>query len=108
MPTVRFAWSPVLVNLRREVCPTARWQKQGRQWLMSDAEAQAFVNAAHCRLDFQRTHAQILVDGVTWVIGFVRGAPYQLSPTQVIRTSEPSISTAPAQPMGFEQVPLAS
>jgi hypothetical protein len=81
VPTVRFTWSPVLVDLRREVCPAARWQKQGRQWLMSDAEVRAFVNAAHCRLDFQRTHAQILVDGVTWVIGFVRGAPYRLSPT---------------------------
>lgn len=89
MLTVRFAWSPVLVDLRREVCPTARWQKQGRQWLMSDAEAQAFVNAAHCRLDFQRTHAQILVDGVTWVIGFVRGAPYRVSPTAAIATMKP-------------------
>jgi hypothetical protein len=48
---------------------------------MSDAEAQAFVTAAHWRLDFQRTHSQILVDGVTWVIGFVHGAPYRLSTT---------------------------
>jgi hypothetical protein len=44
--SVRFAWNPVLVDLRRDVCPGARWMKQGRQWLMSDGEATNFVQAA--------------------------------------------------------------
>ena len=80
MPVVRFAWSPMLVDLRREVCPSARWLKQGRHWVMSAPDAQAFIRAAQARLDFQRSHAQISVDGTIWVVGFVRGAPCQLAP----------------------------
>jgi hypothetical protein len=79
MASVRFAWSPILVNLRREICPDALWQKKGRQWIMNDADAEAFVRAAQARLDFQRSRAQIRVNDVTWVVGFVRGAPYRLS-----------------------------
>ena len=71
----------MLINLMREVCPTARWHKQGRHWLMSDAEAQSFIRAAQARLDFQKSQAQIRVDDVTWVFGFVRGAPYPLVST---------------------------
>jgi hypothetical protein len=82
MPTIRFAWNPILVSLRREVCPGARWHRQGRHWLMSDAEAQTFVRAAQARLDFQRSQAQIRIDDVTWVFGFVRGAPYPLEATE--------------------------
>ena len=78
MPSIRFVWNPILVDLRREVCPGARWQKQGRQWIMSDAEAQGFLRAAQARLEFQRAHAHIRVDDVTWVIGFVSGAPFPL------------------------------
>jgi hypothetical protein len=78
MPVVRFAWSPMLVELRREVCPSARWQKPSRHWVMSETDAQAFIRAAQARLDFQRLHAQISVDGTIWVVGFVRGAPCQL------------------------------
>ena len=47
---------------------------------MSDAEAQTFVRAAQARLDFQRSQAQIRIDDVSWVFGFVRGAPYPLVP----------------------------
>ena len=81
MPAIRFAWNPLLVDLRREVCPGARWQRQGRCWMMSDAEAQRFVRAAQARLDFQRSQAQVRIDDITWVFGFVRGAPYPLAPT---------------------------
>ena len=45
---------------------------------MSEAEAQGFLRAAQARLEFQRAHAQIRVDDVTWVIGFVRDAPFPL------------------------------
>ena len=78
MPLVRFAWSPMLVDVRREVCPNARWQKQGRHWVMSETDAGAFIRAAQARLDFQRSHARISVDGTIWLVGFVRGAPCQL------------------------------
>src|SRR6202162_3384453 len=81
MPTIRFAWNPVLVSLRREVCPGARWHRQGRYWLMSDVEAQTFVRAAQARLDFQRSQAQIRIDDISWVFGFLRGAPYLLGDT---------------------------
>jgi hypothetical protein len=69
MPVVRFAWSPMLVDLRREVCPGARWQKPGRLLVMSETDAQAFIRAAQARLDFQRLHAQISVDGTIWSVG---------------------------------------
>jgi hypothetical protein len=70
----------VLVDLRRELCPGAQWNKRGRQWLMSDSEATSFVQGAQARLDFGRSQAQICVDGTIWVVGFVHGAPYRLSP----------------------------
>jgi hypothetical protein len=75
MASIRFAWNPVLVEVRREVCPRAQWQKAGRRWIMSDAEAEMFLRAAQARLDFQRSQAEIRVDDVTWIVGFVRGAP---------------------------------
>jgi hypothetical protein len=73
--SIRFAWNPVLVEVRREVCPRAQWRKADRRWIMSDAEAEMFLHAAQARLDFQRSQAQIHVDEVTWLVGFVRGAP---------------------------------
>jgi hypothetical protein len=88
MPTIRFAWNP-LVDLRREVCPGARWQKQGRCWMMSDAEAQRFVRAAQARLDFQRSQAQLRIDDIPWVFGFARGAPYPLSTSEQNKHGDP-------------------
>ena len=82
MPSIRFVWSPTLVDLRREICPGARWQKQGRQWIMSDAEARGFLQAAQARLEFQRAHAHDRVDDIIWVIGFVRDAPFPLPVTK--------------------------
>ena len=78
MAIVEFSWSPVLVDLRREVCPAARWQKQGRQWLMTEDAAAAFLNAAQARLDFVRVSAEIRVNGVAWLVGFAAGAPRRI------------------------------
>ena len=82
MAELRFAWSPTLVDIRREVCPKARFEKKGRRWIMNDAEAATFLHAAHARLDFMRSQAQITVNDVTWVVGFVQGAPYRAIPAQ--------------------------
>ena len=79
MPSIRFSWNQMLVDLRREVCPRARWQKQTRCWVMSDAEAEAFVRAAHTRLEFGKWQADIQIDEVTWIVGFAHGAPYRRS-----------------------------
>jgi hypothetical protein len=78
MASIRFAWNPVLVEVRREVCPRAQWQKAARRWIMSDADAEMFLRVAQARLDFQRSQAEIHVDEVTWIVGFVRGAPYRV------------------------------
>ena len=78
MATVRFQWSPVLIDLRREVCPAARWEKRHRQWIMTDADAAEFLQAAHARMDFARLHAEIRINDVTWRVGFVAGAPCQV------------------------------
>lgn len=75
MPAVRFAWSPTLVALRRDVCPRAHWERKTRRWVMSDRDAQTFLQDAHRRLDFCRSAARIEIDDVTWVVGFVEGAP---------------------------------
>ena len=90
MPSIRFAWNPLLVDLRREVCPSARWQKHKRCWVMSDAEAHGFVHAAQARLDFQRSQAQIQIDEVTWVVGFARDAPYRLFAQHISRSERAS------------------
>jgi hypothetical protein len=79
MPTVRFAWSPELVAIRREACPAARWLARERAWVMSPDDAAAFLAASHARLAFTMGHDEITIDGERWVIGFVRGAPYRQS-----------------------------
>jgi hypothetical protein len=76
MAIVRFNWSPTLVDVRREVCPSARLEKGKRQWIMKDADATRFLQAAHSRLEFTKCHARIMVNEATWVVGFVQGAPF--------------------------------
>ena len=80
MRTVRFAWSPALVEIRRETCPRAKWLKVQRAWMMSAADAEAFLAASHARLDFARRHGEIDIDGERWIVGFVQGAPYKETP----------------------------
>lgn len=75
MPMVRFAWCQILVDVRREACPQARWNKAAREWLMTEAEAEAFIAAGHQRLDFARMRGEIAIDGKTWILGFAQGAP---------------------------------
>jgi hypothetical protein len=78
MPVIRFAWNPQLVDVRREACPRARWDKATRAWTMTIVEAEAFLAASHARLDFGRSSSQIAIDDEQWLIGFVRGAPMKL------------------------------
>jgi hypothetical protein len=73
MPTVRFAWNSTLVDVRRSVCPNARWNAKERTWTMTEQEAEAFLAASHARL--RCAHTEITIDGVRWTIGAVRGAP---------------------------------
>ena len=83
MALVRFGWNPILVELRRQVCPNAHWQKRSRQWLMQDEEAEAFLQAAHSTLGYQKWQTRIVVDDDIWMVGFVRGAPpYRLTAAQ--------------------------
>jgi len=51
---------------------------------MPDEEVRTFLHAAHARLDFQRWHAQIWVDDVAWVVGFVQGAPYRITNPEAV------------------------
>jgi hypothetical protein len=76
MAIVRFAFNTRLVEVRREVCPSARFEKTTRQWIMTDKEAERFVRAAHSRFEFIKCQARIMVDADTWVVGFVQGAPF--------------------------------
>jgi hypothetical protein len=78
MPVVRFTWDPQLVDVRRQSCPRARWDKSTRAWLMTATEAEAFLAASHARLDFGCSSSQITIDDEQWVIGFVRGAPMRV------------------------------
>jgi len=75
LATIRFAWSPTLVELRREAFPRARWEKKARHWIMSDQDAQAFLRAAHARLEFSLSSTRIEIDNVVWIVGFAQGAP---------------------------------
>jgi len=75
MPMVRFIWSPILVEVRRESCPRARWDRARLAWTMTPAEVDLFVHASHRRLAFARDRGEILVDAVRWLVGDARGAP---------------------------------
>ena len=79
MPIVRFAWSTQLVDIRRQACPQARWNKASRAWTMTEAEAAAFLTASHTKLEFVRMSSEIAIDDTRWVVGFVRGAPLVVS-----------------------------
>ena len=78
MPVIRFSWNPQLVEVRREACPRARWDKTARVWTMTTVEAEAFLIASHKRLEFGRSNSQIAIDDEQWLIGFVQGAPMKL------------------------------
>jgi hypothetical protein len=77
MPVVRFAWDAQLVRVRREACPQARWDKARRAWTMTAEDVGIFLRAAQDVMHFGRASCMVNVDGVTWVLGFVQGAPYQ-------------------------------
>ena len=76
MPVVKFPWDAHLVSVRCEACPHARWEKARRAWIMTDADAEAFLQAAHARMYFTRVHCTVTVDDTVWVLGFAQGTPY--------------------------------
>ncbi|MBV8097149.1 MAG: hypothetical protein JO110_28670 [Acetobacteraceae bacterium] len=75
MPIVRFAWSPLLVDVRREQCPRAKWDRAHRAWTMTQAEADRFLETSHSRLNLVRESTEVLIDDARWIVGFVQGAP---------------------------------
>jgi hypothetical protein len=79
MPTVKFPWDALLISIRRDVCPLARWEKTSRVWVMTDPEAETFLQAAQARMYFGRVTCNVTVDDVTWVLGFAADAPYRLN-----------------------------
>jgi hypothetical protein len=81
MPVIRFAWDPQLVDVRRQACPRARWDKAARAWTMTAVEAETFLAASHERLELGRSNSQIAIDDEQWIIGFVRGAPMRIEKT---------------------------
>ena len=44
---------------------------------MTAEDADLFLRAAQDTMYFGRTNCMVNVDDVTWVLGFVQGAPYQ-------------------------------
>lgn len=78
MPVVSFPWDAQLVSIRRDVVPHARWDKATRAWLMTQAEARIFFDAAQARMSFARFKCTVTIDGVAWVLGFAQNTPYRL------------------------------
>jgi hypothetical protein len=78
MPMVKFPWDAQLISIRRDVCPRARWEKTSRVWVMTDPEAETFLQTVQRRMDFARVTCTITVDDTVWVLGFARDAPYRL------------------------------
>jgi hypothetical protein len=78
MPIVKFRWDAQLMSLRREVCPHARWEKATHTWLMTDLDAEIFLQAAQAWMYDARSQCTITVDRAVWVLGFVQGTPYRL------------------------------
>jgi hypothetical protein len=83
MPVVKFPWDAQLVDLRREVCPHAQWDKAKHAWTMTIQDAEAFLQAAQARMSFARVKCTVAVDGTVWVLGFASGTPFRLDPGAV-------------------------
>jgi hypothetical protein len=81
MPVVKFPWGALLVSIRREVVPSARWDKATHSWSMTATEAETFLRAAQAKLYFGRVKCTVIVDDVVWVLGFAQGTPYRLVET---------------------------
>jgi hypothetical protein len=74
---VKFPWDAQLISLRRDVCPRARWEKTSRVWVMTDPEAETFLQAAQARMSFARVTCTVTVDRTVRVLGFTQGTPYR-------------------------------
>jgi len=98
MPMVKFPWDAQLISLRRDVCPRARWEKTSRVWIMTDPEAETFLQAAQARMYFARVTCTVTVDGTVWVLGFATGTPYRLNVGPGRTAAASVISTEPAGP----------
>jgi hypothetical protein len=83
MPIVKFPWDAQLMSVRREVCPHARWEKATHTWLMTDLDAEIFLQAAQARMYSARSQCTITVDQAVWVLGFVQGTPYRLDTVSI-------------------------
>jgi hypothetical protein len=59
-----------------------------RAWVMTDPDAETFLQAVQARMYFARVTCSITVDHTVWVLGFTQGTPYRLD-------SGPIRSTAP-------------
>jgi hypothetical protein len=101
MPMVKFPWDARLISVRRDACPRARWEKASRVWVMTDREAETFLQAAQARMCFARVTCSVTVDDTVWVLGFATGTPYRLDadPGKLIAASvsstEPASSAEP-------------
>jgi hypothetical protein len=87
MPMVKFPWDALLISIRRDVCPRARWQKTSRGWVMTDLEAETFLQAAQALMYSARVTCNVTVGSTVWVLGFAMGTPYR-------RNAEPDRSAA--------------
>lgn len=75
MPIVKFPRDAQLISVRREVCPHARWEKASHTWIMTDADAEIFLQAAQARMCFARLQCTVTVDQTVWLLGFARARP---------------------------------
>ena len=92
MPTVKFPWDAQLIGLRRDVCPRARWQKTSRVWVMTNPDAETFLQAAQARMYFARVTCTVTVDDTVWLLGFATDTPYRLDAAPV-RSVAASVSS---------------
>jgi hypothetical protein len=95
---VKFPWDAQLISLRRDVCPRARWEKTSRVWIMTDPEAETFLQAAQARMYFARVTCMVTVNDAVWVLGFAQDAPYRLDAGPIRLVAVGASSTEPACP----------
>jgi hypothetical protein len=92
MPTVKFPWDAQPISLRRDVCPRARWEKTSRVWVMTNPDAETFLQAAQARMYFARVTCTVTVDDTVWLLGFATDTPYRLDAAPV-RSVAASVSS---------------
>jgi hypothetical protein len=69
MPNISFPYNDILISVRRQAAPAARWDAATKSWMMSAADLQAFQRDGDAALTAAGTYQVICVGGTQVRLG---------------------------------------